>query len=1189
MKKLIAILMTVTMITVSVLGSGFSLENPKVYGAEQSKPESMKIPIVIYDHLNDNMLFEYVLGTKLSMFDEATQSGTGLVNEELGEDGTPVYKKETVIQVAKDLKEYLETQNPNEQTELFKRLKTQITKEGSEYKLLGKELSLKERGWDFGNLTYSQVDGNDYWKNGDDVVWKRDGDQLIATVENAKATFDFGKLEAGTYKFVPYENLTDDVELKIVTSDKAELVSQDNKYPAGTGYEFTLDKADNVKLEVRSTSATGKLVNPGLYKDNVLIDKFAKITMPMTEPIADTDWVVPNGSTWKTSTYGGITCDNGETTEIYYTLDVEPGRTFTVTDVFNESDIYNVKVRDYNTDKLIKENLKVNETFTVPAGTTKIKVALSSNKTSDSDNVKRFGLLSIKSNLMATLGSDDDLDKAYENSKAKFTTVSGQKAATSYDIENCMDYAYYVLNTFWTDTNGDITKKTNAYNSLRLDLVNDKYTYNNSNTVYDTTNKVIYRDEKSAPEGEGFFPLDDSVLGDKSDLTAPFGKTDEVSGHNFHYAMKAHCEFTYTEESNLSFNFSGDDDVYLFINNKLCMDIGGAHGRLDGAVDLNDPDVKAKLGLKEGEVYTFDFFYMERHTTASNITITTNMYLEQVSAKTSIKYTDANGNKIADGTKFDIGDEIGIEYGVEAGSNNMQDITFKDTGIGVTIGKDGIDLGDKGAYVKDKLVIEVIDSTGNVKKTYEISAEDLKDENKKRQFIDEISNIKINKKESVVVKGITTKVESDSVTKSYLDVDISAPEKGYDNNGNVVSVISKTPVSPVDIKVIPKADVKAEMKVDFVDATTGNEIPKDSVVDEGVNVGLKYTIVSKSGYMKNLSVSDSLGGNNPLSVSGQGIKLGDSAKVGENGITITRTDKDGNVLESYTLSKSDFEAKNDNYQKFIEKLGDGNNAIVMDKDDQLVITGFETTVGENGIKAEPTGTITGPNPQYNEENGTVTVSYDKANLDATGKLISKSQTDVSYTIKYVDENGNEISKSEVKTGKYGEKVTEPSKNIEGYTPKEKEKSLTLGDNGNEIVFVYEKSAEDNNNNSNSNNNNNSNSNNSNNNNNNNSGKKNKNNSKTDKKKKSSTGKSSKNSSSKKNNGSNSKNTPNTNNNGSVKGTGNSTNNTGTTNSAVSNAPQTGETNGIYGWISIFGITLVLSLSLLFRRKFDYKK
>lgn len=67
-------------------------------------PQIMEVPIGLYDHLNDNLLFEYVLGSKLSIFDDNDTSGNagnGLVETELGTEGTPVYKKETVLQVAK--------------------------------------------------------------------------------------------------------------------------------------------------------------------------------------------------------------------------------------------------------------------------------------------------------------------------------------------------------------------------------------------------------------------------------------------------------------------------------------------------------------------------------------------------------------------------------------------------------------------------------------------------------------------------------------------------------------------------------------------------------------------------------------------------------------------------------------------------------------------------------------------------------------------------------------------------------------------------------------------------------------------------------------------------------------------------------------------------------------------------------
>ena len=182
-----------------------------------------------------------------------------------------------------------------------------------------------------------------------------------------------------------------------------------------------------------------------------------------------------------------------------------------------------------------------------------------------------------------------------------------------------------------------------------------KIQFNNSNVVYDIANKIYIEIETNAPEGDGFFPLDDDDVSEASDLTAPFGKTDELEGLTSIMQMKCNIvrNLYILKDLKEFFHLSLKviDDVYLFINGKLAMDIGGAHGRLSGNIDLNDEDTQTKLGLEEGETYTFDFFYMERHTTASNILIETNMYLEQASAKPSVKYTDKEGNELKDGDK----------------------------------------------------------------------------------------------------------------------------------------------------------------------------------------------------------------------------------------------------------------------------------------------------------------------------------------------------------------------------------------------------------------------------------------------------------------------------------------------------------------------------------------------------------
>ena len=75
-----------------------------------------------------------------------------------------------------------------------------------------------------------------------------------------------------------------------------------------------------------------------------------------------------------------------------------------------------------------------------------------------------------------------------------------------------------------------------------------------------------------------------------------------------------------------SFNFKGDDDFLLFIGGRLVMDRSGIHNTQDALLNLD------ALGLTPNESYSFDMFYCERHRTASDISITTNITFTEVVA-----------------------------------------------------------------------------------------------------------------------------------------------------------------------------------------------------------------------------------------------------------------------------------------------------------------------------------------------------------------------------------------------------------------------------------------------------------------------------------------------------------------------------------------------------------------------------
>jgi fibro-slime domain-containing protein len=99
-----------------------------------------------------------------------------------------------------------------------------------------------------------------------------------------------------------------------------------------------------------------------------------------------------------------------------------------------------------------------------------------------------------------------------------------------------------------------------------------------------------------------------------------------VPGHNYHFTSEIHTTFTYTGAG--VFSFTGDDDVWVFINKQLAIDIGGIHGAASGSVDLSSPAVMAALGVVAGENYSLDIFHAERHTTESNFMFTTSLLLD---------------------------------------------------------------------------------------------------------------------------------------------------------------------------------------------------------------------------------------------------------------------------------------------------------------------------------------------------------------------------------------------------------------------------------------------------------------------------------------------------------------------------------------------------------------------------------
>ena len=215
--------------------------------------------------------------------------------------------------------------------------------------------------------------------------------------------------------------------------------------------------------------------------------------------------------------------------------------------------------------------------------------------------------------------------------------------------------------------------------------------YNSTTNSFNVYNKAgVYKDSVSDANRGQFFPFDsaDKVFEEKNGQLSPIGITDGTNDKlNHHFGMSMTTEFVQpnggktTNNEDMIFEFSGDDDVWVYIDGVLVGDLGGIHekatldinfatgevkvGHVDGAngtkKEIEKTNIKAMFKaagadttnfsgstFRDSTKHTLSFFYLERGAGASNMSLKFNL---TTLPSSEVEKVDQNGQAVQ-GAKF---------------------------------------------------------------------------------------------------------------------------------------------------------------------------------------------------------------------------------------------------------------------------------------------------------------------------------------------------------------------------------------------------------------------------------------------------------------------------------------------------------------------------------------------------------
>ena len=170
-------------------------------------------------------------------------------------------------------------------------------------------------------------------------------------------------------------------------------------------------------------------------------------------------------------------------------------------------------------------------------------------------------------------------------------------------------------------------KDTIWFSGYGSDTLTTNYGNRDTDCVYDAVSNF-----GGGSNGVGFFPFDASITN---------GGTTKNNANDYGFGMRTDIEFNVGKDGKINgvdqvFNFTGDDDLWVYIDGKLVLDLGGAHKKAEGSIDFSTKTVTVRTGTKSvnnvtrntsfefdnqdpSKTHTLTMFYMERGMIESNL------------------------------------------------------------------------------------------------------------------------------------------------------------------------------------------------------------------------------------------------------------------------------------------------------------------------------------------------------------------------------------------------------------------------------------------------------------------------------------------------------------------------------------------------------------------------------------------